>query len=84
MICPTYERFHTFSEPVEGVPFARQCACGERQPKAVNQGLGVTFSDVLIEKDDLRELLGWVEGPDYDPHGDFWRLMERVNSLLDD
>ncbi len=82
------EHLHTYSEPVEGAPNARQCGeCGEAQvyrPPVAGQRVA-EFSDVFVDKDDLRLLLAYAEdllsefGYPADEHG----LVIRIRNLLD-
>lgn len=57
------KHLHTFTEPVEDKPHARQCSeCGEPQVFNLGKGRGPAFTDVLVEKADLRALLDYAEG----------------------
>jgi hypothetical protein len=81
--CEVYGPYHTFDVPTGDDGCGRRCACGEPQVYRRPTGEASKFSDVAIEKADLHELLAWIEGPDYDPLGNFDALMKRVQALLD-
>lgn len=74
---------HTFSEPVEGEPFARRCRdCDERQVYRAPTGkMGRDFPDVLVDKADLRQLIERVTFLMPNPEGD--ELVDRLELLLD-
>lgn len=77
---------HTFSEPLGDPerPYARRCRdCGEPQQYRNPPSGGVVFSDVLIDKDDLRELIGAYRAQAAMPDESAEELCDRLELLLD-
>lgn len=78
---------HNFSVPVSAdEPHARLCeSCGERQVYRPPTGSGRVFTDVLVDKEDLRGLLDYYEGAleerGFNPDSD--EAVLRVRALLD-
>lgn len=73
---------HHYKGGVCADPRAIGGPCGEPQRYSPPEGHGEFPYVMMMKKEDLRDLLHYVVGPDYDPHGYYQRLMERVDSHL--
>lgn len=74
---------HHFIDGICSGAAARPKPCGDAQKFRFRAGDGPQFSDVLVEKDDLRELIERYRGQCAMPDADGDALCDRLEELLD-